>query len=1074
MKFKTLDIVGGWVAFAVAAITYISTMEPTSSFWDCGEFIATSYKLQVGHPPGAPLFLMIGRAFSMFASPENAAYWVNMISALSSAFTILFLFWTISALGKKMAQLNGAQFTQGKMVAVIGSALVGALAYTFSDTFWFSAVEAEVYAMSSLFTAIVFWAILRWEQVAHEEGSNRWLIFIAYMMGLSVGVHLLNLLAIPAIVFVYYFKKHDVSLKGVVLASISAVLLLGFVQKGIIPGVVEMSSYFELLFVNGMGMPFNSGVAVHLILIASILVFAIKMTHQENINKTLFGGVVVVLTLLVGSFSTLSLLVAAVVGGLVFVSPQFERRMANTLLMCLTVILIGYSSYAMIMIRSSANPPMDENNPENMFSLLSYLNREQYGSQPLLYGPYFNSPLDNKEPYSDGSPTYVQDFKTGKYVVSDDKSSSVPNYADEFKTIFPRMWSTEGRHVSSYKSWSKYEGKPIRYRLVTGEMQVINKPTFTENLRFFFAHQVNWMYWRYFMWNFSGRQNDIQGHGNIIDGNWLSGIGFIDSWRLGPQENLPPRLAENDALNKFYMLPFLLGLIGFVFHYRQDKKDFAIVTMLFFFTGLAIILYLNQYPYQPRERDYAYAGSFYAYCIWIGLGVYGLYSWLASKMKINQVLAGSLITAICIGLVPGIMAADGWDDHDRHDRYTARDFAKMYLDSCDKNAVLFTNGDNDTFPLWYVQEVEGYRTDVRVINLSLLNTDWYIDQMKRAAYESQATEFSLTLEQYRQGTRDYVPFVDKNSSGKFIDVKKVIDFISDDKNKVMFSSNREMNYVPTKKFALKVDKEKVLSQGFIPEEMRTKLVDEIQWEMNKSYIMKNDMMIMDLLAHFNWDRPIYFAITTGSDAYIGLERYFQLDGLAYRLVPYIAESQDGQTGYVNTDIVADRLLNVFEYGGMDQADVYMDENNRRMCMNLRNNFARTADALMREGKKDMAKAVLDKCMEVMPHGNVPFNYFMLPVAESYYRLGEVDKANEIVTIVLDRYEKEMQYYVDLPAYKYKQAGQNPQQAVSVLYRVMELVSRKFPQDELGKQAEEVFNKFQELFNAKETEKKRIS
>lgn len=1073
MKFRILDIAGGWIAFAVAAVTYISTMEPTSSFWDCGEFIATSYKLQVGHPPGAPLFLMIGRVFSMFASPETAAYWVNMISALSSAFTILFLFWTISALGKKLAQLKGADFTDAKKVAVIGSALVGALAYTFSDTFWFSAVEAEVYAMSSLFTAIVFWAILRWEQVADQDGSNRWLIFIAYMMGLSVGVHLLNLLAIPAIVFVYYFKKHDVSLKGIILAAISSVLLLGFVQKGIIPGVVEMSSYFELAFVNGMGLPFNTGVAVHMILVVAVLVLAIRMTHQENINKGLFGGLVVALTLLVGSFSALSILVALVLGGLIFF-VGFERRMANTLLMCLTVILIGYSSYALIMIRSSANPPMDENNPENMFSLLSYLNREQYGSQPLAYGPYFNSPLDNKEPYKDGSPVYVQDFKTGKYIISDEKKSSVPNYADEFKTIFPRMWSTEGRHVNSYKSWSKFEGKPIRYRTVQGENKVINKPTFSENLRFFFTHQVGWMYWRYFMWNFSGRQNDIQGHGNIIDGNWLSGIGFIDSWRLGPQDNLPPRLKENQALNKYFMLPFILGLLGFIFHYRRDKKDFAIVAMLFFFTGLAIILYLNQYPYQPRERDYAYAGSFYAYCIWIGLGVYGLFAWLSERIKINQMVAGGVITALCLALVPGIMAADGWDDHDRHDRYTARDFAKMYLDSCDKNAVLFTNGDNDTFPLWYVQEVEGYRTDVRVINLSLLNTDWYIDQMKRAAYESQATEFSMTKEMYRQGTRDYVPIVDKNTQGKFIDVKKVIDFISDEKNQVMFSSNRKMNYVPTKKFSLKVDKQKVLDAGFVPVEKRDLIVDEITWEINKNYIMKNDMMILDLLANFNWERPIYFAITTGNDAYIGLQKHFQLEGLAYRLVPYPADSPDGQTGYVYTDKVADKLLNVFEYGGMDKPDVYMDENNRRMCMNLRNNFARTADALMKEGKKDKAQEVLEKCLKVMPAENVPYNYFMLPVAESFYRLGDTEKANQIVEMVYDRYEREVQYYVDLPAYKYKQAGQNPQQSISVMYRVMELVTRKFPQDELGKRVQESFTKYQELFNTKEQQKKRLS
>ena len=1071
MNFRTLNLALGWLSFLVAAFVFISTMEPTVSFWDCGEFIATAYKLQVGHPPGAPLFLMIGRLFSLFSTPENVAYSVNLISALSSAFTILFLFWTISALGKKLLKKKSEELSMGEISVVLGSALVGALAYTFSDTFWFSAVEAEVYAMSSLFTAIVFWAILRWEQVADEEGANRWLVFIAYMMGLSVGVHLLNLLAIPAITFVYYFKKHTVSWKGVVAAAMTSVVILGFVQTGIIPGIVEMSSKFELLFVNGAGLPFNTGALVHVLITISLLVYAIYLTHQEKIDKTRLMLVIIGLTFLVGSFSTLSFVVIIGVVAGFYLVKDFSPRLVNTFLMSLAMILIGYSSYTLILVRSNANPPMDENDPETMFNLLSYLNREQYGSQPLLYGPYFNSPLDNNQSHKDGKPTYFKDEEVGEYIVSDKKESSVPNYASEFKSLFPRMWSGEARHVRAYKNWSNFKGKPVRYR-TSQAVQTIRKPTFIENMRYFFRYQVNWMYWRYFLWNFAGRQNDIQGHGNFIDGNWISGFNWLDSMRLGPQTNLPDRLEENPAKNKFYLLPLILGLIGLFFQFNKDKKDFALVAMLFLFTGLAIILYLNQYPYQPRERDYAYVGSFYAFAIWIGLGVMGIADALNKRLKMNQVIAGGLVTVLCIGLVPGIMAAEGWDDHDRSERYTARDFAKMYLDSCDPNAVLFTNGDNDTFPLWYVQEVEGYRTDVRVINLSLLNTDWYINQMRRAAYDSEATPFSIPEEKYRQGTRDYLPFYNPQKSEKYYDVKQVIEFIQDDKQTVQVSSNRRIPYVPTQKYSLSVDKSKVMNDGTVPENMKQFVVDEIRWTLNNKYVMKKDMMILDLLANFNWDRPIYFAITTGADAYIGLEDYFQLEGLAYRLVPFKGPISDGQTGYVNSDIMYKRFMEQFEYGGMETPGIYMDENNRRMCMNLRNNFARLAEALIREGKKDKAVEVLERCLEVMPHENVPYNYFMIPVIEAMYRTGMSDKATEIITYLMDRTEKEMEYYMNLDKYTYSKIGNSPQQTISVLYRIMDTVANKFPQEDLSERAKASFEKYQTLYQVKEDERKR--
>ena len=1019
MNYSKLNTIGGWIVFFIAAFVYISTMEPTSSFWDCGEFIATSYKLEVGHPPGAPLFLMIGRVFSMFATPETAAYWVNMISALSSAFTIMFLFWTITYFARKISVGNNLdELTDGKMIAVLGSGLVGSLAYAFSDTFWFSAVEAEVYAMSLLFTAIVFWGILRWEEEADKPHSSRWIVFISYMVGLSIGVHLLNLLAIPALAFVYYFKKHKVTPKGIAITALVGVLILGFVQKGIIPGVVKMASLFELMFVNSLGMPFQSGVLFFIFGLGAAVAYGIYFTHKKG------------------------------------------HVLYNTILLSLAVILIGYSSYAMISIRSLANPPMDENNPENVFNLLSYLNREQYGSQPILTGQQFNTPLNAQEPYADGNPVYSQDFKKGVYYVSDDRKASVPNYAKEFTAFFPRMWSSDNKHVKAYKNWSNFKGRPVRYNGKT-----INKPTFGENLTYFFNYQVNWMYFRYFFWNFGGKQNDTQGHGSFTDGNWISGISVLDNMRLGNQDVLPDHWENNPARNTFFLLPFFLGLLGLVYHVKKDKKDFSIVAMLFFFTGLAIIIYLNQYPFQPRERDYAYGGSFYAFAIWIGIGVYALFDTLQEQAKMNGKMAAIASTLICLLAVPTLMAKEGWDDHDRSDRYTARDLAKAYLDSCAPNAILFTNGDNDTFPLWYVQEVEGHRTDVRVINLSLLNTDWYIEQMDRKAYDSERAPFSLDPIDYKQGTRDYLPVVNMNKKDVFVDIKKVINFISDDANRRVFGADKLMNYFPTNKFSLKVDKQKILAAGIVPDAKKNQVVNEINWSIKKNYILKKDMMIMDILANFNWERPVYFAITTGNAAYIGLEKYFQLEGLAYRLVPFEGKSFDGQTGYVNTDIMYENLMTKFEYGNMDDPSVYMDENNRRMCMNLRNNFARLAEALFREGKKDKAIEVLDRCIATMPNENIPYNFFILPAVESYYKMGEYDKANEIVKILLTMYTQESDYYFALDNERFKQIKNEAQQAVSVLYRLSQLTNEIYPQDVVGPMVKQEFDRLQPVFNS---------
>ncbi|MCK4662563.1 MAG: DUF2723 domain-containing protein [Bacteroidales bacterium] len=1010
MEYKKLNILFGWLTFIIASLVYISTIEPTASFWDCGEFIATSYKLEVGHPPGAPFFMLIARFFSLFAFGDvtKVAMMVNILSALASSFTILFLFWTITHLAKKIV-IKDNDFTTGKTIAIIGSAFVGALAYTFSDTFWFSAVEGEVYATSSLFTAFLFWAILKWENIAHEKYANRWLILIAYLMGLSIGVHLLGLLAIPAIVFVYYFKMYKTTKRGIIYAAIVSVIILGTIMYGIIPGIVKIASVFELIFINGFGLPYNTGVIIFILLLFGGIVWGIYYTWEK------------------------------------------QKVLLNTILLVFTVILIGYSSYAIIIIRSNANPPIDQNNPDNVFDLLSYLNREQYGERPLMTGQYFNAPLDRENPNKQGKKNYIK--KDGKYIVS--TYSNKYNYDKRFTTIFPRMYSAQANHVSAYKAWTNFKGRSVRIINNEGESEVRKKPSFGENLKFFFKYQLVHMYFRYFMWNYAGRQNDIQGHGEITKGNWLCGIKFIDEARIGPQDNLPKSMTSNKAMNKLYMLPFILGLIGLFFHYSQRKLDFSVVFMLFFFTGIAIVIYLNQTPEQPRERDYAYAGSFYAFAIWIGLGVLGIYNFLQKKAPAT--ISAIVATIITLGLVPGIMAKENLDDHNRSNRYTARDYAYNYLNSCAPNAILFTNGDNDTFPLWYAQEVEGIRTDVRVICLPYLSTDWYIDQMTWKAYESEPINFTMKHEQYIQGERDVVPIYERIK--ETIDLQKVIDFVADDnpKTKIPLQRGNEVNYIPARKVRIPVDSAKVVANKTVQPEDTDKIVSSVEWRLSANYLGKNDMMILDLIATNNWERPVYF-VSAGHGNSTNLKDYFQLEGFAYRLVPIKTKYNIQNMGRINTNILYNNYMNKFKWGNISNNDVYLDENNLRTTriIKLRGNFARLAEQLIIEGKIDSAKNVMNKCMSLLSHEKEPFNYFDTPFIESLYKANETEKANQLVEKMVETADDDLNYYLSLPKKYSSQIDNEKRMAIALIQRLTEITGR-YKQTELNKKLEEKIN-----------------
>jgi len=993
-QYKKINNITGWIVFAIASLVYLLTIEPTVSFWDCGEFISTSFKLEVGHPPGAPLFNMFMRIASLFSFGNTAhvARMLNSTSALMSGLTILFLFWTITHIARRIVTKGNKELGTEQIIIIMGTGVIGALAYAFTDSFWYSAVEAEVYASSSFFTAIVFWTILKWEDESDQPGANRWIILAAYLMGLSIGVHLLNILTIPALVFVYYFKKYTTTRNGFLKALGISMIITAAVLWGIIPYLFKIAFQFELIVTNGFGLPFNTGAIFYFLLLIGLITFGIIYTHKKG------------------------------------------KTIANTIILAFAVIIIGYSSYFMVLIRSNANPPLDENNPETVFNLVSFLNRDQYGDTPLLFGQYYNAPLDPQKPYVKDKKWYIQ--KGGRYVVADEMQK--PNYDERFTGFMPRMWSPEPRHIAAYKQWANIQGTPIMITKQDGTTETVYKPTFGENMTFLLKYQLGHMFWRYFMWNFSGRQNDIQGNGELTNGNWITGISFLDNIRLGDQSKLPQALKENKGHNTYFLLPFILGLFGIFYLLKRDKEYSWIIFVFFMITGVAIIFYLNQYPYQPRERDYAYGGAFYSFCIWIGIGVLSVYEFFKKYMngKTGAILASAICTA-----VPSILIAQNWDDHDRSSRYFAHDFAADYLNSCAPNAIMFTNGDNDTFPLWYCQEVEGIRTDVRIVNLSLLNTDWYIDQMKRRAYGSAPVPFSLTQDKYVQGKRDVVYVMPDERLKDYQDIKDVMDYIASDAPETKYNNDGEfIDIIPTTKLKVKVDSINVFRQGIMPKGQESRFLRELKWDVKGSNVVKNQLMVLDLLSQNDWKRPIYFSITVGSENYFGLEKYFRQEGLAYRLVPYEAKSYDGQEGEIATDIMYKNMMKTFKWGGLDNPKAYSDEGVQRMAMNFRNLFSRLAMALEKEGKKDSALKVCDRCLQVMPNNLIPYNYFNLEIASIYNRLGQPKKAETVLKTIIKQCKDNLRYYLSIDETKLLDDQENLQRELGIANEVVRVAT----------------------------------
>ena len=1049
-QYKLVNNVLGWLTFFVAAFVYCSTIEPTASFWDCPEFITTGYKLEVGHPPGAPFFMLTANLFSQFASdPSQVARMVNTMSALLSATTILFLFWSITHLARKLILKDWSELTLGKLIAIEASGLVGALIYTFSDTFWFSAVEGEVYAYSSAFTAIVFWLILKWEDHADEPHSDRWLVLIAYMTGLSIGVHLLNLLCLPAIVLVYCYRRFpNIELKGSLIALVGSFILVAAVLYGVVPGIITVAGWFELLFVNTLGCPFNTGEIIYIVLLVAIVIWAIyesyadKSFKRQNVSFVLAVGMLgIPFRGMTWSAAILGLVIlAAIYFGLNYrkkigkdLVPVVTSRFKNTALLCMLMLMIGYSSYAVIVIRSAANPPMDQNSPEDVFTLGSYLSRDQYGDSPLLYGQAYTSQVaydvDGNmcvPKHKEGAAIWQRKEKASK----DEKDSYfVVSHKDKIiyaqNMLFPRMHSSA--HAGAYENWmGGVEGTQVPYDRC-GEPVMVKMPTQMENIRFFLSYQCNFMYWRYFMWNFAGRQNDIQGNGEPEHGNWITGISFIDDWMLGDQSKMPAELKANKGHNVFYCLPLLLGLIGLFWQAWRGQRgirQFWVVFFLFFMTGLAIVLYLNQTPQQPRERDYAYAGSFYAYAIWCGLGVLAIYDMLKKKIKGNDVAVAGVVGVACL-LVPIQMASQTWDDHDRSGRYTCRDFGQNYLMTLqDKgNPIIFTNGDNDTFPLWYNQETEGVRTDARVCNLSYLQTDWYIDQMKRPAYDSPSVPITWPRIDFCSGTNDYIevkPGMKQQLLEFYRDYpQEARAAFGDDpfelKNILKYwvrSKDSDTHIIPTDTLYITIDKEAVRRSGMmmasdtIPDRMVISLA-------GKRAIYKNDLMMLEMLAQCNWERPLYVATTVGSDNYMNLGDNFVQEGLAYRITPFNTKAPGAKN--FDTEKTYYNVMSRFKWGGLDKPGLYIDETVMRMCYTHRHLFATLAMQLIAEGQNAKAEKVLRKSEKVLPEYNVPYTFMSgaSDLARAYALIGKKADAARILNKVWADAKSYADYYLQL-------------------------------------------------------------
>ena len=1110
-QFRLVDNIMGWLAFAIAAFVYCSTIEPTASFWDCPEFISTGYKLEIGHPPGAPFFMLTANLFSQFASdPTQVARMVNMMSALLSAATILFLFWTISHLVRRLL-IKQEDFRQAttladlswhKLIAIEASAMVGALIYTFSDTFWFSAVEGEVYAYSSAFTAVVFWLILKWEDQADQPHADRWLVLIMYMTGLSIGVHLLNLLCLPAIVLVYYYKKFPTDdpkrdLKGSLIALFISVVILAAVLYGVVPGIVQVGGWFELLFVNILGMPFNTGEIVYIILLIGIIIWAIWETQREGkmvngqwsmVNEKRQNIAFLLAVAMLGipfyGHGWLSVFIGIVVLAVMWFVLNYKKtvkgqtpktlvsaRIKNTSLLCMLMLMIGYSTYALIVIRSAANPPMDQNSPEDIFTLGEYLGREQYGQRPLFYGQAYTSQVALEK---DGE--YCKPVMTTGDPVWQRKEKASPDEKDEYfvvrtkdeykyaqNMLFPRMYSSA--HRAQYESWmGDISGHEEMYDRC-GEMVSVKVPSQFENLRFFISYQCNFMYWRYFMWNFAGRQNDLQGNGELEHGNWISGFDWFDNWRLGDQDKLPDELKENKGHNVFYCLPLILGLIGLFWqslakHFNNAKdqtgiRQFWVVFFLFFMTGLAIVIYLNQTPSQPRERDYAYAGSFYAFAIWCGIGVAAIIELLREKLKVKSeqlATAISAIVAVACLLVPTQMASQTWDDHDRSGRYTCRDFGQNYLMTLqdEGNPIIFTNGDNDTFPLWYNQDVEGVRTDARVCNLSYLQTDWYIDQMRRPAYDSPSVPITWERIEYCAGTNEYVR-VEPQMKQAVLDLyrqnlQQAREQFGDDpfelKNVLKYwirSKNPDLHLIPTDTLYMTIDKEAVRKSGMMmaTDSIPDRMVISLK---NKSALYKGDIMILEMLAQCNWTRPIYVAVSVGDDNYINLGNNTVTEGLAYRITPFTTSNGgrpiDGAKNF-DTRRTYDNVMHRFKFGGLEKQGLYLDETVMRMCYTHRRIMAKLAYELISEGKDKEAREVLEFTAKKLPTYNVPHNYSSgsLDMARAWAALGDKQKAMDIIKPLWTNSTQYMFYYCSLDGTRFKSAEND---AVMHFYIIQQL------------------------------------